>query len=116
MPIVDLQAEDLRQRLRERPESLEVVDVRQPAEYALVHIRGSKLIPLDQFEARWREVDWAKEVVFVCRSGARSRVVAHVAAASGRDVGNLRFGIFECYRDGKSEFLEGSLGGVERYF
>jgi rhodanese-related sulfurtransferase len=116
MSIQNLSAEDLRQRLREQPDRLEIVDVRQPAEFAAVHIRGSKLIPLDQFESRWGEIDWARDVVFVCRSGARSRLTAQVAAAAGRDVGNLRFGIFECYRDGKGEFLEGSLGGVERYF
>ncbi len=116
MSIQNLSAEELRQRLREQPEHLEIVDVRQPLEFAAVHIRGSKLIPLDQFESRWGEIDWTKEVVFVCRSGARSRLTAQVAAASGREVGNLRFGIFECYRDGKGEFLEGSRGGVERYF
>lgn len=102
--------------LREREGMIEIVDVRQPQEYATVHIRGSKLIPLDQFESRWSEIDWSKEVVFVCRSGARSRLTAQVASATGRDVANLRFGIFECYRDGRGEFLEGSLGGVERYF
>ena len=116
MAIQDLGAEELRRRLREQPDRLEIVDVRQPAEFATVHIRGSRLIPLDQLESRWGEIDWSKEVVFVCRSGSRSRLTAQVASASGRDVGNLRFGIFECYRDGKGEFLEGSLGGAERYF
>lgn len=92
MAIQDLGAEGLRERLRERPDSVEIVDVRQPAEFTMVHIRGSKLLPLDQLGSRWGEIDWSKDVVFVCRSGARSRLTAQAASASGRDVGNLRSG------------------------
>ncbi len=116
MAIRDLQAEDLRRVLREHPERLEIVDVRRPEEFEVIRIRGSKLIPIEELGSRFDEIDWGKEVVFVCRSGARSRLVANVASASGRDVANLRFGIFECFRDGRGEFLEGSRGGVERYF
>lgn len=55
-----------------------ILDVRQPDEWADYHVPGSTLIPLDQLEARVREVPKDREVVVVCRSGNRS--------ATGRDI------------------------------
>lgn len=116
MPIENISAEDLRAILRKGGGEVEVIDVRSSAEYDLVRIRGSKLIPMDELPGRMGEIDWKKEVVFVCRSGKRSQFIARMAAAGGADVKNLTFGIFECFKDGRGEFLEGSQGGVERYF
>jgi len=55
-----------------------ILDVRQPDEWADYHVPGSTLIPLDQLEARVREVPKDREIVVVCRSGNRS--------ATGRDI------------------------------
>lgn len=116
MPIEDIRADDLRELIREQPGDLEIVDVRDPQEYEAVHIRGSRLIPLNELSARFQEIDFEKKVVFVCRSGRRSQLVASMVAATGHDVKNLRFGVYECFKDGRGEFLEGSDGGAERYF
>ena len=116
MSIENIVAEDLRRLLREKPEEVEIVDVREQREFDEVRIRGSKLIPMNELPRRLGEIDWSKEVVFVCRSGKRSQLMAGVAAAAGGEVKNLRYGIFECFRDGRGEFLEGSRGGRERYF
>lgn len=53
---------------------VQVVDVREPAEYsgALGHIAGAKLIPLGALTARLAELSKDSPVVAVCRSGARS--------------------------------------------
>jgi rhodanese-related sulfurtransferase len=114
--IEDIRAEELRALIREQPEDLEIIDVREPREYEAVHIRGSRLIPLNELAARFQEIDFEKKVIFVCRSGRRSQLVANMAAATGHDVKNLRFGVYECFKDGRGEFLEGSEGGAERYF
>lgn len=116
MPVEDLGAEDLRGLLRERPEEVEIIDVREPKEFDIVRIRGSKLIPMKELPGRLREIDWGKQVVFVCRSGKRSQLIAQMASAAGAEVKNLRYGIFECFRTGTGEFLEGSKGEAERYF
>jgi rhodanese-related sulfurtransferase len=106
MGIENIGAEDLRKILRERPEEIEVIDVRDPDEYEKAHIRGSKLIPVKELPQRVGEIDWQKEVVFVCRSGRRSRLTAELASAAGVAVKNLQFGILECMKSGEPVFLE----------
>lgn len=116
MAIEEIGAEELRSLLRERPEELEIIDVREEKEFNIVRIKGSKLIPMNDLPRRVAEIDWNREVVFVCRSGKRSQLIAGMASAGGADVKNLSFGIFECFKDGKGEFLEGSKGEAEKYF
>jgi len=55
-----------------------VLDVRQPEEWAAVHIPGATLIPLGDLPSRLAEVPKDQEVVVVCHSGNRS--------AKGRDI------------------------------
>jgi rhodanese-related sulfurtransferase/rubrerythrin len=57
-----------------------LVDVRQPAEYAAVHIPGAVLMPLMAFETRLFDLPPDRELVFYCRTGARSQVAAMLAA------------------------------------
>lgn len=100
--------------IKENPEKLEIIDVREPYEYEEMHIKGSKLIPMGELFGRMDEIDWAKEVVFICRSGSRSKMMASLAesrrasliGAQGKDIKNLRYGILECQENGKGEFLE----------
>jgi rhodanese-related sulfurtransferase len=55
-----------------------VLDVREPSEWAEVHIPGATLIPLGELEQRVAEVPRERDVLVVCRSGNRS--------AQGRDI------------------------------
>lgn len=48
-----------------------LIDVREPEEYNEVHIEGSELIPLGQFDIS-KIKDKSKEIIVLCRSGARS--------------------------------------------
>ena len=115
MPVLDIQAQDLREMLRSNRDKVEVIDVREDYEYEELHIKGSKLIPMGELGQRMDEIDWTKEVVFICRSGARSKMMAslvdesrraNLMSAQGKDLKNLQYGIFECQADGKGEFLE----------
>ena len=56
-----------------------LIDVRQPAEYAAVHIPGAILMPLMELEARLFDLPQDRELVFYCRTGARSQVAAMLA-------------------------------------
>lgn len=115
MSIQDINAQDLRELIKNKKDNLEIIDVRQPDEYKIIHIKGSKLISMDEVQARLDDIDWNKEVVFICRSGSRSKLVASLISG-GREVKNLRYGIYECYADGKGENLEIDKEMIERYF
>ncbi len=83
-----MEAEDERRYL--------LVDVRQPAEYAAVHIPGSVLMPLMEVESRLFELPADRELVFYCRTGARSQIAAMLAAEaelSEKTVYNLVGGV-----------------------
>jgi rhodanese-related sulfurtransferase len=106
MSVQDIQAQDLRAMLKNNRNKVEVIDVREDYEYEEMHIKGSKLIPMGELMQRMDEIDWTKEVVFICRSGARSKMMANMMSAGGKELKNLQYGIFECQEDGKGEFLE----------
>ncbi|MBB5173798.1 sulfurtransferase TusA family protein [Texcoconibacillus texcoconensis] len=60
-----------------------VVDVREPAEYAFGHIPGAVSIPLEDLEERMKELDVAKTINVVCRTGNRSSMAAQKLADRG---------------------------------
>lgn len=51
---------------------LQLIDVRTPPEYADGHLANAKLIPLQELEGRWAEIDKGKPILLYCRSGHRS--------------------------------------------
>jgi glyoxylase-like metal-dependent hydrolase (beta-lactamase superfamily II)/rhodanese-related sulfurtransferase len=62
------------QALEEVVDHLQLIDVREGTEFTgpLGHIRGAKLLPLGELEARLDQLDPDQPIVTVCRSGARS--------------------------------------------
>lgn len=60
--------------LEEHLREVQVVDVREPAEFTgpLGHVPGARLLPLSTLVARSGELSKDKPIVTVCRSGARS--------------------------------------------
>ena len=79
-----------------RAADIQVVDVREAREFgdALGHIRGARLVPLSELAARVGEIDRARPVVAVCRSGARSAQATVLLQKSGFvDVANLAGGM-----------------------
>jgi rhodanese-related sulfurtransferase len=51
---------------------LQLIDVRTAGEYAEGHLANSKLIPLQELDQRFAELDKSKPVLLYCRSGHRS--------------------------------------------
>jgi rhodanese-related sulfurtransferase len=73
-----------------------ILDVRTPGEYGRGHLKDSILIPLQQLQARWREIaGYAnQDVLIYCATGNRSTVAAKVLIDNGfKRVVNLRQGI-----------------------
>ena len=82
--------------LEEHANGVQVIDVREPAEFtdALGHIRGARLLPLSELAARAGEIVRERPVVTVCRSGARSAQAAVLLQKSGyKAVANLAGGM-----------------------
>lgn len=62
---------------------IDVVDVREPSEWAEGHVPGARLVPLGKFKDDPKAAKLGKKVLFVCESGARSMKAAEIAAANG---------------------------------
>src|SRR5438093_13438756 len=59
-------------KLMDSGADIQLIDVRQPDEYAFANIKGAKLIPLGEIFARMNELDESRETVFHCKMGGRS--------------------------------------------
>jgi sulfur-carrier protein adenylyltransferase/sulfurtransferase len=78
----------------ERKEKFVLVDVREPFEYDISRIPGSKLIPLGELPARLSELDSADEIVLHCKVGGRSAKALRILQEAGfRKLNNLQGGI-----------------------
>src|SRR5688572_7998882 len=53
-------------------ENIQLIDVRQPEEFAICKISGSQLIPLGEIPKRYVEIDKNSETVIICHHGFRS--------------------------------------------
>jgi len=91
--VPSITVEGLRERLI-RGERVEIVDVREHYEFEIVHISGSRLIPLGEIGSRMAEMDPAREYVVYCHHGIRSaQAVAFLMQAGFAKVHNLAGGI-----------------------
>ncbi|MCC6425096.1 MAG: rhodanese-like domain-containing protein [Phycisphaerales bacterium] len=59
------------QRMKESGQSVRIIDVRTPAEYAHVHAQGADLIPLDQLDPQAASMN-GERLLLICQSGARA--------------------------------------------
>lgn len=74
--------------------SLQIIDVRQPGEYASGHIPSAKLIPLNELAARYKEIDPNVDTVVVCQSGGRSSQACDFLSRQGyQKIHNLNGGM-----------------------
>ena len=79
---------------------LVILDVRQPNEYRAGHIKGAKLIPLDELGRRMKELPEDTEILCVCRSGSRSGAAVGQLGRAGFEAMNLRGGMIGWQRAG----------------
>ncbi|MBL7502246.1 rhodanese-like domain-containing protein [Frankia sp. CNm7] len=74
-------------------DTLFVLDVREPDEWAAGHIDGAVHIPMGELVARIEEIPRSTRVIAVCRSGRRSAAVTAYLADGGWDAHNLDGGM-----------------------
>jgi adenylyltransferase/sulfurtransferase len=84
---------DLKRKMDEG-ESLTLVDVREPYEYEIARIAGSRLIPLGELEMQMGELPRTGTLVLQCHSGVRSEQAVRVLQQAGfENACNLEGGI-----------------------
>ena len=81
-PMAEITATELKAKL-DRGDDFTLVDVREPHEFAIGRIPGSKLIPLGQIEERAGELDPNQEIVLHCKLGGRSASALEALQAKG---------------------------------
>ena len=90
--------------LAERQRGLQIVDVREPAEFnnGLGHITGAVLLPLHDLLQRSAELDRSRPIVTVCRSGVRSAQATVLLQKAGfAEVANLAGGMLRWCAEGE---------------
>lgn len=89
----EMQPRELKERL-DKGEPIVVVDVREPQEYQINRIEGSKLIPLGELPQRYEELDPNAAIVCQCKSGVRSaKATGFLRSIGFKNVRNLAGGI-----------------------
>jgi adenylyltransferase/sulfurtransferase len=84
---------ELAERLQRR-DDFDLVDVREAYELDIARIEGARLVPLATLTESLHTLDSARDIVVMCRSGARSaKAVRQLQAAGFRRVWNLAGGI-----------------------
>lgn len=68
-----------------QPGSAQLVDVREPSEFAVAHVPGARLIPMAQLVDRLSEIDRSQPVFVICHSGGRSSAMTDVLRHQGFD-------------------------------
>lgn len=72
--------------------SIDLVDVREPDEWAAGHVEGARLLPLSQFDpSKLPQAKEGRKIVVMCRSGSRSQRAIAAAQAAGRSDVKLNF-------------------------
>lgn len=90
----EVSVHDLQRALREPDRGISVLDVREPAEWAICRIAGAQLLPLSTLPTRVAELDPARPYYLHCKSGVRSlQAVAWLKARGFQQVKSVRGGI-----------------------
>ena len=90
---VDATVEELKARL-DHQDDIFILDVREPQEYQICQIPGSKLIPLGDLPKRLSELEGHDEMVVHCKSGVRSAKAVRLLREAGfKKAQNLSGGI-----------------------
>jgi adenylyltransferase/sulfurtransferase len=89
----DISPKEVKERL-DRGDKFQFIDVREPHEYQICSIPGTKLIPLGDLPKRLNELDPNVELVAHCKSGVRSGKAIDLLKQNGfKKLRNMKGGI-----------------------
>ncbi len=91
---IEITVDEFRDILSNKSNNLVILDVREPHEYQICKISGSKLIPLGDLPSRINELDTADDIIVHCHHGMRSLQATRFLRHMGfKKVKNLSGGI-----------------------
>ena len=82
-PATTISPHELRRNLMDNPGAC-LLDVRTPIEFAALHVRGARNLPLDQLASRLHEVESQETVYLLCKSGGRAGKAFELLRRAGR--------------------------------
>ena len=89
----EIDAVQLKAKL-DRGDNFTLIDVREPHEFQICRIPGSKLMPLGELPKHLNELDPSAEYVMHCKMGGRSAKAVELLKQSGfKNVTNMTGGI-----------------------
>jgi rhodanese-related sulfurtransferase len=72
---------------------VQLIDVRTAAEWQAGHVPEARHVELDEVQQQAETIDKGRPVVFQCRGGSRSEMVASAFRESGWDAYNMEGGL-----------------------
>jgi len=91
--VPEITVKDLAERVA-KGDDFDVIDVREPQEYAFARLPFTQLLPLGDLPRRLSELDSARDIVVHCRTGKRSAQAVEMLQQAGfRKVWYLKGGI-----------------------
>ncbi len=104
--IKEIEAPQLADWMQDKAQTFRIVDVREPREIAAGTIPGAEAVPLASLPLRVTEFKNDEDLVFICRSGARSAQACRFLQQHGfTKVFNLRGGMFAWASNGLPHIL-----------
>jgi sulfur-carrier protein adenylyltransferase/sulfurtransferase len=98
--VLEITPRELAARLSGGDDSFDLIDVREPYEWAIARIDGARLVPLGQIPKSLSSLDKTREIVVMCRSGVRSADAVRFMQSQGfARVRNLAGGILRWSSD-----------------
>jgi rhodanese-related sulfurtransferase len=89
-----INVKELKQLLDTDPSMPLLLDVREPWEFDICHIEGSKLIPMREIHYAAEHMERARQTVVICHHGIRSQQVCFYLTDMGfTNVNNLIGGV-----------------------
>ncbi len=104
-PILAIEAIELKKRL-DSGEEINLIDVREPHEQAIVQFPGAKYIPIGQLARRQEELNPNVDTIFICKEGKRSILAIKTLKEAGYKGAcyNLKDGLNTWARDVDKSF------------
>lgn len=86
-----INVEQFKKILAEKPDSIMLIDVRDPEEFAAGHSPKAVNIPVSQLEKKLKDMKFDKPVVFVCATGSRSGEAYYMARDLRKDLKDVYY-------------------------
>lgn len=80
---IEIDVHEMSRLLREQPDKVFLLDVREPDEIAICRIAGSTVIPMGEIPSRLNELPKDRQILVHCHHGGRSMRVTQFLRARG---------------------------------